>query len=234
MSLRTHLKKYSLFAVVSLIMVLVLLLIPVSVSADAEETNSYAVGPKYISMLDSFFAGNGTAYGENGTEITETIYSSYLDAYKNSDYNTIMEGLKTDGVTRIKTRELTDSKERQTRTKSYTEYDAVLMTHSGYPFDGKSWYFLVEATGKLYYDDSTVEITSSSSPSINCSFEDLGTAFEGSYSYTVTTPRISADKSYISFTVNATQTITYDFGDDAPMIGTLDIYYSTSNFEAGL
>lgn len=227
---------------ISIILALTLLLLPMSVSANSE---AQTVDEKIIDVFDAFFTGNGTAYNKNNIDVTSTFYARYLGTYNTGDYATIYEGMKTMEIARIKTHKISESTQRLSLSKSYSDYDLVLMEHSGRPFDGKTWYFLVEASGVFTYNDSTFEITSFPRPTVECSFHDIGAAFSGTYGYVLPTPEINSDKSAATFDVRATQVIYYDFngaidespvgdegiGVDYPISGTLGTYHSTSSFE---
>ena len=166
-------------------------------------------------VCDQVFEGKGEVYNANGIDITNSFLTRYNAIYQSGNYDAILSGCFKEGVLH----------------PQYEESVVHLVKQNGFPYDGKSWYLVVTATGSYGYQDSTNEIIDFPSPTINVSFSDLGALFSGSLdSIRTTKPAINSNKTSASFTVTTTHTVSCPIPGVDYVTGTLGPFTNVSNF----
>lgn len=212
------------------------LIFGLSTTAFATTTNGSDVptpNADFINVCDQIFDGNGEAYTASGIDMTASFISKYSNAYQNGDYTTILAGCYSDNISQLDGHKniASNTSTRAVLQLSYEESKVHLVTQNGFPYNGKSWYLVVTATGTYGYQDSTGQIISFPSPTINVSFSDLGALFSGSLdSIKTTTPSINGSKTSASFTVTTTHTVGCPIPGVKYVTGTLGPFTNTSNF----
>lgn len=188
---------------------------------------------EFIKICEQIFTGNGEVYTSNGTDITTSFIAKYNSAYLSKDYQTILAGCYADNISQLNGR---SHIEVNTATRAvlqlrYEESKAHLVRQNGFPYDGKSWYLIVTASGSYGYQDSTGQIISFPAPTINISFSDLGALFTGNLnSMTTTTPVLNSSKSSASFKVTTSHTVSCPIPGLDYVTGTLGPFSNVSNF----
>ena len=168
---------------------------------------TYASAPKgdetsapsadFIRLCDQVFSGNGKMYNASGDDITNNFISKYTYAYTNKDYQTVLSGCFEEEVYQI---DSWNVKKQAVATRSimqipYERFQAFLVTQNGFPYDGKSWYVIITASGQFGYQESTNQIFDFPVPTISVSFSDLGALFSGNLdSVRTTTPVLNSSK----------------------------------------
>lgn len=214
-----------------LALILAVLTLPMSVFA-AENSNDMSVVPSddFIRMCDLLFAGNGEVYSSDGVDITQSFVLEYGTAYSSNDYATILRACYSSDVSQIRTH----SKGVPTRAIMdipYEERVVHFITQNGFPYDGKSWYFMVTASGTYAYNDGYQYIQNFPAPTISVSYHDLGALFSGSLtSMSVTSPAFNSSKTSVSFTVTTTHTVSCPIPGSDYLTGTLGPFTNRSNF----
>lgn len=184
-------------------------------------------------VCNQVFQGNGEVYNTNGVDVTDSFLTKYYGAYQSGNYDEILSGCFADGITQISGHNniMPDVTTRSVLHPQYEESVVHLVTQNGFPYDGKSWYLVVTATGSYGYQDSTNEIISFPSPTINVSFSDLGALFSGSLdSIKTTQPVINSSKTSASFSVTTTHTVSCPIPSVDYITGTLGPFTNVSNF----
>ena len=213
------------------VLIFAVMILPVSAFA-AENTDELIVGPSdgFIKVCDSLFAGNGEVYSSSGANITRSFVLENSAAYNSNDYATILTECYSKDVSQIRTH----SKKPSTRAIMNIPYEESVVhfiTQNGFPYDGKSWYLLVTASGTYAYNDGYQYIQNFPAPVISVSFHDLGALFSGSLtSMSVTAPAFNSSKTSVSFTVTTTHTVSCPIPGSDYVTGTLGPFKNVSNF----
>ncbi len=226
---------------IAFLLALAFLILPISANAvELAENDAPIPSEDFIKVCDLLFSGNGQAFNQNDENVTHIFCNTYIDAYTNRDYATILDSFFKENVYYIQThKESVQPREesvyqvapRLVMTKSYEDSKVHLVRQSGFPYDGKSWYFIVTATGSFTYNDSTFQISSFPNPTISVSFSDLGAAFTGNLeSMTTTTPQLNSSRSSASFTVTTKHTVSCPIPGVDYVTGTLGPFTNVSNF----
>lgn len=217
------------FSVFLALTMLVCLCIPAA-AAEANEEDS-EVSDLFIHVCDLFFSGKGEAYDKNGNDVTTSFYSSYITAYVSGNYAAIKNGCISAGVSCIKTHDVATIQPRLTLTKTYEEMSYHLIEQKGFPYNGKTWGFVVWATGSFSYYDSTFQISSYTDPSLSYTYDGLGAAFVGSVTgTTVTRPSLINNRTTLTFTVNNTHEVSVPIPGVDLITGTIGPFETESVF----
>lgn len=189
---------------------------------------------KFIEVCNRLFSGNGEVYDANGTDVTNNFIKKYNDAYQNKNFVTILSGCYKDGISQIHSNSTIKENNASTRSVMQLRYtrDVVhLVKQKGFPYDGQSWYFVVTASGKYGYQESTGTIIDFPNPTISTSFHDLGALFTGNLkSIKTTTPVINSSRTSASFKTTTTHTVSCPIPGLDYVTGTLGPFTNTSNF----
>ena len=216
------------------------LILSLSTTAFASSTESSevpAANADFKKVCDQLFQGKGEAYNANGVDITANFLSEYNGAYQAGNYDAILSGCFDDNIVQITghSNVVPDATTRAVLHPQYEESVVHLVKQNGFPYDGKSWYLVVTATGSYGYQDSTNEIIDFPSPTINVSFSDLGALFSGSLdSIRTTRPVINSSKTSASFSVTTTHTVSCPIPGSDYLTGTLGPFTNVSNFTIGV
>lgn len=205
----------------------------VSMAASSGNTNAAVPNSDFIRICNQLFAGNGEVYTIDGTEVTNNFVSKYNSAYQSKDYASILSGCYKDDISRIHARKIAEPTyaTRAVLQLTYEESVAHLIRQSGFPYDGKSWYLVITASGSYGYQDTTGQIISFPSPTIRASFSDLGALFSGSLdSMKTTAPSINSSKTAASFKVTTTHTVSCPIPGVDYVTGTLGPFTNVSDF----
>lgn len=184
-------------------------------------------------VCDQVFEGKGEVYNANGIDITNSFLTRYNAIYQSGNYDAILSGCFKEGISQLTGHKniVPDVTTRTVLHPQYEESVVHLVKQNGFPYDGKSWYLVVTATGSYGYQDSTNEIIDFPSPTINVSFSDLGALFSGSLdSIRTTKPAINSNKTSASFTVTTTHTVSCPIPGVDYVTGTLGPFTNVSNF----
>lgn len=195
--------------------------------------NETEVADGFVATCDLVFSGKGEVFNSEGIEITQSFVYACREAYNMRNYAAILEACYDMEVFRICAHGNTETKAstRAYMTLSYEEYAIHFITQEGFPYDGKSWYFMVTATGTYVYLDGYDTIQAVHEPTIDVSYIDLGAAFAGSLdSVSVSTPVISADRSYATFNVTTEHTVGCPIPGVDFIMGTLGPFTNVSYF----
>lgn len=208
----------------------VCLCIPASAAeANTEDTE---VSDLFIQVCDLFFSGKGEAFDHSGNDVTSSFYSAYISAYTSGNYAAIKDGCISLGISCIKTHDDAAIQPRLQLTRTYEEMSYHLITQEGFPYDGKTWGFVVWATGSFTYHDSTFQIASYTSPSISYTYDGLGAAFVGSVTgNTITGPSLTNNRTTLTFTVEATHEVSVPIPGVDLITGTIGPFETESVFE---
>lgn len=221
-------KKYlSLFLALA---ISICLCIPASAAeANTEDTE---VSDLFIQVCDLFFSGKGEAFDQSGNDVTSSFYSAYITAYNSENYAAIKDGCSSLGISCIKTHDEAAIQPRLELSRTYSEMSYHLITQQGFPYNGKSWGFVVSASGSFTYQDSTFQIASYTSPNISFSFDGLGAAFSASVTgNTIIGPSFTNNRTSLRFTVNATHEVSVPIPGVDYITGTIGPFNTSSVFE---
>lgn len=191
------------------------------------------VSTEFIKVCDLVFVGNGEVINSDGLDITQNFIAAYLDVYTSNDYSTILSACYKLGISQFRGHgdPVAQISPRAYMTLSYDESVVHFVTQEGFPYDGKSWYFIVTATGTYRYEDGNQIILEVSMPTITTTFSDLGAAFSGSCnSTTIDSPVISSDRSYATIKVTTEHTVSCPIPGASYITGTLGPFTNISNF----
>ncbi len=201
---------------------------------DADADNStVTVTSDMIKVCNLVFDGNGELYNSDGDDVTENFIIKYNDFYMNKDYISIVNAFNEEGISNIYAH---GNKNSAVQPIAFMDipYDEVvvhLVTQNEFPYNGKSWYFIVEATGTYVYQISGY-IYSFPTPTINVSYSGLGELFSGSLtSINVTTPVLNSSKNEASFTVTTQHEVSCPIPGLDYITGTLGPFTNVSNFK---
>ena len=184
---------------------------------------------------DLFFNGDGKAYDADETDITEKFYDACSAMHSVGDYTAIIEWCIHNSVSCIKTRSEELMQPEMEMTRRYNEMSYHLITQNGFPYDGKTWGFVVRASGSFTYQDSTFQIASFGYPTISYEFDSLGAAFTGSVTgNTITGPYITDNRTKLPFTVTATHEVSVPLPGLDLITGTIGPFETESVFEIGV
>ena len=215
-----------------LVLVLIVLTIPVGATSVDTET---IVPDSFIELCDLVFSGHGEVYDESNQDVTQIFCSNYLNYYNSGNYAAILNGCYED-ISCIRTHKIsTVSVQRRLElTKSYEEQSTHFVTHTGFPYNGKSWYFVVTASGTFTYNDGNAQISHFPTPTYSFSFVDIGSGFTGSVtSMTSSQINMNSARTSVSFSVDTTHTVTYPI-PNLITPGTLGPYSHTSSFTVSI
>lgn len=202
------------------------------VPAHASDVEESSVSETFIHVCDLFFAGKGEAYDQTGADVTDSFYNSYLSAYSAGNYAAIKSGCITSGISCIETHDVSAIQPRLELSRTYEEMKYHLVTQEGFPYDGKTWGFVVWATGSFTYHDSTFQIASYTSPNISYTYDGLGAAFVGSVTAnTISIPTLINNRTTLTFTVNATHEVSVPIPGVDLITGTIGPFETESVFE---
>lgn len=106
-----------------------------------------------IKIYKQVFSGNGEVYDVNGNDVTSSFIEKYSEAYQANDYETILSGCYQDNIALLNGHNNVKSNigARSILRMRYEESVAHLVTHKGFPYDNKSWYIIVTASGTYGY-----------------------------------------------------------------------------------
>ncbi len=221
---------------VSLLLVIIFCVTPFSAYATTSGTEP-EISERFVAICDLVFSGKGEVYNSEGIEITQDFVNAYLGAYNTGNYDTILGACYDMGISRILGHgdKIMQPSTRAFMTLSYEEHAVHFVTQEGPPYDGKSWHFIVTATGTYVYNDGYQRIEEVRTPTISASYHDIGAAFAGSLdSVRTTTPIISSDGSYATFNVTTTHTVGCPIPGVGSIMGTLGPFTHVSYFTIGL
>lgn len=212
-----------------------LLIASLSMTAFASSTQEETPLPNadFVNVCDQVFAGNGEVFTSSGTDVTSSFIAKYKNAYLSKDFQTILDGCYSDNIAHLDGHKYTkaSSSTRSVLQLKYEESKVHLVTQKGFPYDGKSWYLVVTATGTYGYQDTTGQIINFPSPTINVSFSDLGALFNGSLdSVRTTAPVINSSKTSASFKTTTTHTVSCPIPGSDYLTGTLGPFTNESSF----
>ena len=223
-------KSLSLFIILTMIFCLTL----PAFATDIELSRS-AASASFIEICDLFFAGKGEAFTQNGTNVTEEFYSSYIEAYSSGAYDAIKAGCISSGVSCIKVRDVSSTQTRLEMTRTYNEMSYHLITQQGYPYDGKTWGFVVQAVGSFTYHDSTLQIASYTAPRLIYSFDGLGAAFTGAVTEsTVSIPTLINGRTTLKFSAEVRHEVYVPIPGIDLLTGTIGPFDTISVFEISI
>lgn len=168
---------------------LILFTFPVSTNALASsEPAPPSISEKFMKVCDLFFSGNGQAYDQNNEDITSFFYNTYLPSYDVGDYVAIYNGYLNHNLSSIQVHEISIKPAGLVLNHSYEEMSYHLVKQNGFPYNGKTWEFLVFAKGTFSYYDSSFQIVDFKNPTITFDFNGLGVLFSGSVTNVTLSP----------------------------------------------
>ena len=202
-------------------------------AASGDDEKNLVANDDFKKVCDQVFQGNGEVYKANSEDVTNSFLEEYYAAYQSENYDYILEGCYDDGIVQI-TGYSNHSADVTPRTMMQLQYDRSvihLITQHGVPYDGKSWYLVVTATGTFGYQESMNEIVHFPEPTIKVSFSDLGALFSGNLEgISITQPVINSSKTAASFSVTTTHTVSCPIPGLEYITGTLGPFTNVSNF----
>lgn len=202
-------------------------------AAPSENADAVVPNADFIKICNQLFSGNGEVYNAGGIDVTNSFITKYTSAYESKDYAAILSGCYEDNISRIHGRKHEEQPQstRAVLQLRYEESVAHLVRQSGFPYDGKSWYLVITASGSYGYQDTTGQIINFPSPTISASFSDLGALFSGSLdSIKTTAPSLNSSKTAASFKVTTSHTVSCPIPGVDYVTGTLGPFTNTSNF----
>ena len=170
-----------------------------------------------IGLLDLIFTGHGEVYDSQNNIITDEFITKYYYLFDKKDYQTIMLMCFSEHISQLVGDPIVcvDTKQTGTKaveTRSYYQERFTLVTQHGFPYDGKSWYIFVAASGTMtvgYAYPNIVVIQSVTNPVFSYSFYGEGSAFTGSVTNnTPSSPVISSSGTYFTFHTTTTHKMT--------------------------
>lgn len=209
-----------------------------ALAAPSEKTDTVLPDADFIKVCDQLFTGNGELYNISGMNVTDGFIEKYSVAYESKDYETILRACFQEEISQIyghvyeyNNIEIQNAA-RTILNLTYEENAVHLIQQKGFPYDGKSWYITVKASGVYTYQDSYGGyIVDFPAPTISVSFNGLGALFTGSWdSITTTTPVINSSKTAASFEVTTTHTVSCPIPGSDYITGTLGPFTNVSNF----
>lgn len=221
----------------SIILSCLVLLMFTTTNAYAASIDDFSEIPKankeLIHIFEQVFSGNGEVFDADGADISNTFREQYHSEFKSKEYDKLVAGCISLNVGQIDSheKERLSGSTKSVLQLSYEESKVHFVTQNGFPYSGKSWYIIVTASGTYGYQDSTGQIISFPSPTVNVSFSDLGALFTGNLtSVRTTTPVINSAKTAASFKVTTTHTVSCPIPGMNYITGTLGPFTNTSSF----
>lgn len=205
----------------------------IAFASPAEKREIPVASADFKKVCDQVFQGKGEVYNASGIDITNSFLTRYNEIYQSGNYNAILYGCFEEGVSQLTGHKniVPDVTDRAVLHPQYEESAVHLVKQNGFPYDGKSWYLTVTATGSYGYQDSTNEIIDFPSPTISVSFSDLGALFSGSLdSVRTTRPVVNSSKTSASFSVTTTHTVSCPIPGVDNVTGALGPFTNVSNF----
>lgn len=216
---------------------LVLCVMPVLTYAATEPGTSPEVSKAFIEDINLVFSGNGSVYDSQHIDITENFIHTYRTAYEAQQYDLILKSCYENGVSQIQTSVYFDVPALWSiptdpyRESGYNQRCTHFVTQNGAPFNGKSWYFIVDVSGTFSYNVLDGTIRSVSNPTVSCSWADLGADFSGALtSQYASTPVIVSGGESASFYVTTKHTVSYTVPGTSFITATLGPFTHTSNY----
>lgn len=193
----------------------------------------------FIDQIDTIFQGLGYVKNSNGDDVTKDFLRANEYAHKIGDYSGIVSYLHANNIkelyscTQYVRKEYDENGTKTILVFYYDEIQSQLVTQVGTPYNGKSWYLVVNASGSCRYQDSYGGyISSFPAPTISPSFSDLGAAFTGNItSLQTSTPIIYSSPVHATFSVNITHTVSCPIPGFSYLTGTLGPFTNQFSFD---
>ena len=226
-------KKRSLLCV--LLSIVLMLGFNLNAFASPESDESVEVADdNFIEICDLLFSGYGEVYDSNGSDITSSFISEYFGTYQSRDYSMILSKCYAENISQIRTHkatELSSSARASVLQLAYEDSITHFITNNAAPYEGKSWYVTVTASGTYGYAEPDNRILSCNNPSMSVSFGSLGALFSGNIErIRSSTPLINNNAMCITFTVYLEHTVSCPIPGVDHITGTLGPFNTESNF----